>query len=385
MAPKAKKTTTKKETTKKTRAGPYEAPPPAPDQAPPQPDAEEKKKFRVACKAGLLTYIHGDTDIGNLEDLSEMFFDLKAKFKNDLNLSLCLEICPKTNVYHLHLFFQCDEVIDCDLQYFKTSKSGTVSDCKPNNGGNILRGHFYVQCEWKSSQVCCKFDVYVKPLEKWVMDLWKDDKIEKIKDALAAYKLLKPQLVQQIDCQQNYYDKLKCEKMIAERQDRMEAKKRKFAPVPVVVQWLLQYLEELFRYNFLVLHGPSKKNKTMFAKSLFKNPHVHEDKIDWDGYSWVKNDGIIFDDCNLPDHIWKFVRQNKVLFQASGTVAVNTSATNCYKKDICVVQKPIIICTNDALLEPFVSAPYREWISSNCVWVDVPEVLPFEENVAAVQ
>ena len=51
--------------------------------------------------------------------------------------------------------------------------------------------------------------------------------------------------------------------------------------------------------------------------------------------------------------------------------------TNCFKRDICVVQKPIIICTNDGLLDSFVSGPYREWIQSNCVWYEVTEPIPF--------
>ena len=87
------------------------------------------------------------------------------------------------------------------------------------------------------------------------------------------------------------------------------------------------------------------------------------------------NGSIIFDDVNLPDHIWKYVRTNKVMFQSSSIVAVNTSATNCYKRGVCVVQTPIIICTNDGLLGNFVSAPYREWIESNCVWLDLHEPL----------
>ena len=107
------------------------------------------------------------------------------------------------------------------------------------------------------------------------------------------------------------------------------------------------------------------------------------DKVDWDGYSWLENGCIIFDDINQPDHIWKYLRTNRVLFQSSSIVAVNTSATNCYKRDVCVVQKPIIICTNDGLFEPFVSAQYRKWIEANSEWVDISEpvlsvVRPFE-------
>ena len=67
------------------------------------------------------------------------------------------------------------------------------------------------------------------------------------------------------------------------------------------------------------------------------------------------------------------------MFQSSSIVLVNTSATSCYKRDGCVVQKPIIICTNDGLLDNFVSAPYGEWIEANSVWVDVDQPIPFED------
>merc|ERR1711924_567060 len=74
---------------------------------------------------------------------------------------------------------------------------------------------------------------------------------------------------------------------------------------------------------------------------------------------------------------------NKVFMQAGvcKTMAINTSSTNCYKRDICVVGKPIVICTNDGLLEPFVSAEYRKWIEANCVWVDIEDPIPFLDEV----
>jgi len=175
----------------------------------------------------------------------------------------------------------------------------------------------------------------------------------------------------------NYNKKIRVQKQLQERNDRMVLKLSLFAPIEVVENWKKQFLEEEFRYEFLVLEGPSKMRKTEFAKSLFKKPFIHKDKIDWSDYDWEVHDCIIFDDVNLPDHIWKYVRTNKVLFQSSSTVAVNTSATNCYKLDVCVVQKPIIICTNDGLLDNFVSAPYREWIQSNSVWLTIESPIPF--------
>jgi hypothetical protein len=331
-------------------------------------------KFRVACKAGLLTYNDPAEDV----DLVEMSKELKEKFTADIHLSLCVE---KESRLHVHVFFESDSVIDCDLAYFETTKSGKPGDFKANRGKNVDRGHWYVQCEWKKSHITCEFDRLIKPAEKWVMDEWKNDKIEKVQEALAAYKLLKPQLQQQIQSVMNYQEKEKVNKLLCDRDLRIQETMKKFAKFTSVEEWRAQYVVEQLRYKFLVLCGPSKLRKTEFAKSLFPKYHHHKDKIDWDGYSWLDNGSVIFDDINLPDHIWKYVRQNKVLFQASSIVAVNTSATNCYKRDVCVVQKPIIICTNDGLLDNFVSAPYREWIEANSVWVDVAVPIPFKDEV----
>lgn len=346
MAPKANKTTTKK--------------------------VEEKpKKFRVQCKAALLTY--NEVSLETQADLVEMYNELKVKYP-DVKFSVCLE---KEARLHCHVFFESDVVVDCDLSHFETKKSGKVGDCKPNNGRNLQRGHWYVQCKWKKSHICSHFDLLVKPNTKWLIDEWRNEKIEKITEALAAEKLLDPRIQMQISAVNNYNEKEKIKGLVGERNERIKEKMHKFAPNDLVEEWKSQFLEEENRYKFLVLCGASRLRKTEFAKSLFENPFIHKDKIDWDGYSWLDNGCVIFDDINLPDHIWKYVRTNKVLFQASEYVSVNTSATNCYKRDVCMVQKPIIICTNDALLEKYVSQPYEEWIKSNCVWINLSQPLPF--------
>ena len=347
-------------------------------ESPAEPAGEKKEAYRVQCKAGLLTY--NNSLIQSIEGLEKHHEELRAKFPNhDLELSSCVE---KESRLHMHTFFSSDTKMDCDLSNFSTAMSGKVDDCKPNRGTNVARGHYYCQCKWKSSQICCKFDIVKHPCGEWLMNYWKDGKVEKIIEALAAEKLLTPRFQMQIQAVNNYNEKVRVEKMLAERKHRMQRKLKKFAVIPKVQVWLEQYESEEFRYKFLVLHGPSQMRKTQFARSLFKNPHVHQDKIDWDGYSWESNDAIIFDDVNIPDHIWRFVKINKVLMQAQqDPVPVNVSATNCFKRDICVCQKPIVICTNDNLLDPFVSAEYRLWIEANCVWLDVEEPIAYFDDV----
>ena len=72
---------------------------------------EKEKKFRVQSKCGLLTY--NETKVETEADLDEMRTELKAKFKHDISLSLCVE---KEGRLHNHVFYECDSVIDCDLK-----------------------------------------------------------------------------------------------------------------------------------------------------------------------------------------------------------------------------------------------------------------------------
>lgn len=368
MAPKkarARKTTTKKEAKKKKEDG----------------EDGEKKKFRCNSKAGQLTY--NNVLFETEEDLKQHHVELRAKVKHDLVLSTCLE---KESRLHAHTFIEIvgDNRLDCDLQFLTTSKSGPVGKFIANRGKNIDCGHYYCQCEFKKSYIAMVFDKRVLAKEIWILNWWREGKIERVREALADQNLLTPQNIQRIEVNKNEDEKKKIEKLIAERSERIQLKIKLFCPVDLVVQWQKQYEEELMRYDFLVLEGPSKCRKSYLAMSLWKNYFRHKDKIDWAGYNWLHHDCIIFDDINEPIHIWQYVKKNKVMFQASETVAVNTSATNCYKVDICVVGKPIIICTNDGILDKYCSAEFQEWLKINSVWIKVVKPFALIEDVPAL-
>jgi hypothetical protein len=368
----AKKTTTKKRKTNELEEKKSEIEKPA-----------VKKPYRVQCKAGLVTYNNPNVGVMDYKEfLQRVKVELQTK-RPDFELSLCLE---KESRLHMHIFYETTESCDFDLQYLATALSGEVGDIQRNNGKNLGQGHYYCQCVYKTSHVECIFDVKKNPCGDWLMNLWKRDKIEDIERALAAEKLSHPRYQMQISAVNNQREKEKVEKMIEERAARMKAKLKRFAVIPEVQQWLELFESEDFRYPFLVLCGPSKLRKTEFAKSLFKNPFPHKDKVDWDGYAWDKNDAIIFDDVSKPDHIWQYVKKNKVLFQSSGIVSVNNSSTNCYKRDICVCQIPIVICTNENVKEPCVSAEDIAWIGANSVWITVSSPIPFfDEKPVAIE
>ena len=134
-------------------------------------------------------------------------------------------------------------------------------------------------------------------------------------------------------------------------------------PFPVIDKWLEQYKKTWFRYTFLILWGPSKMGKTELARSYFKNPFEHRDNVCWTGYDDERHDAIIFDDVKC---VYRYIRENRALFQGCDCAVVQTSATNVYARTIDVAQKPIVVTTNDR--------PWGDdWIRANSVQVEINE------------
>ena len=89
-----------------------------------------------------------------------------------------------------------------------------------------------------------------------------------------------------------------------------------FPEIPEVTAWLALFKEEVDRYPFLVILGPSRSRKTEMAKALFKAPL--ELKVGWltqipdrmRTFSRKKHDAIVFDDLRdfqyIVDHQEKF-------------------------------------------------------------------------------
>ena len=124
---------------------------------------EDESKYRVQCKAGMLTY--NECNIITKEDLEAHHKELKEKFKHNLILSSCIE---RESRLHMHTFFDCTEKMNCDLQFFATKKSGPVGDIQNNRGKNVSQGHYYCQCTWKKSHIMCIFDEKKKSARRLV-------------------------------------------------------------------------------------------------------------------------------------------------------------------------------------------------------------------------
>jgi len=331
-------------------------------------DDSEGKEFQIKAKAVLLTY-HIETDL--CPDL-QTFISTFSDFLHDSDrVSYCRE---RGSSNHFHVFLERMKQIDCSSKHFN------LFDCNPNAQPNLCkgsgfrlaadRGHFYVYCEYKNTHL--ESQATWMPCEdyvvrsKWIMDLWGKNKIndDQVIPCLAHYKCLTPATEAQI--RMSVARKKSDDKALHKRarMARLTSTLQTFIPNSHVDSWKLSYDTESFRYKFLTLVGPSRLGKTQYARSLFTNPFVHSDSICWHGYDEDHHSCVIFDDVKS---IWKYVSDNRALFQAAGDVTVQTSATNLYAICVDVFAKPLIITTN--------SEPTSDWAIANSLIVHVTEPL----------
>ena len=146
---------------------------------------------------------------------------------------------------------------------------------------------------------------------------------------------------------------------------------------PEIEEWKKQYEEELHRYKFLVLVGPSRMGKTQLARSLLGPAALGEilevncasgEEPDLRRFQWSRHKLILFDEVHA-----KQVSTQRLLFQAcTSDVSLACSATNCHSYTIYAHRVRMVLCTNcwepDVRLMP---PEDREWLEKNAVVVPI--------------
>ena len=123
-----------------------------------------------------------------------------------------------------------------------------------------------------------------------------------------------------------------------------------FAEVPEVKAWLALFSQEVDRYPFLVVLGPSRSQKTEFAKALFKNPlELKVGSLEHfpDGmrtFSRKVHDAVVLDDCR--DFAWLVQHQEKLQGKVDAKVefASTPGGTCAYTKWLHRV--PLVVTAN---------------------------------------
>jgi hypothetical protein len=145
---------------------------------------------------------------------------------------------------------------------------------------------------------------------------------------------------------------------------------------------LEQYRAPQARFKFLVLDGPSRMGKTLFARSLCADGDVLElnmaggAQADLRAYDILKHELLLFDEC-APSQ----VLQNKKLFQAGASmIQMGTSTTNVYAFQVYVAGKKFVVSSNVWCQElSRCTVADAQWLQENSVLVKVDRPL-WEEH-----
>lgn len=165
---------------------------------------------------------------------------------------------------------------------------------------------------------------------------------------------------------------------LREARAALSASARPWVELPLVTEWRAQYASHAWRYKFLVLHGPSRTGKSVFARS--QSPEGTTLLVDCSNavvpdmseYNSDQHSLIVFDEASA-----SMILRHKKLFQAPPeVVVVGSSATNCFALRLACYRKMMIICSNRWAHELASLIPEdRAWLQENAVCIEVRKPL----------
>jgi hypothetical protein len=333
-------------------------------------DAATGEYYGIRSQAALFTWqCHFDA------------YELEAMdgFRYVKEWSFCRE---RANRDHSHAFVVFGERCDgLSIQAF--AYKGVPPNCSPSSSRGRSarrswdRAHFYVFCPYKTSHLAS--DGNYRPGRdyavetSWVVQLWRQGKVDEVVECCASFRCLTPTLEGVVTRTIAKQREVKRKVELDRRARILDIGAKDFRVIAAVEYWREQYNTVQPRYKFLWLSGPSGLGKSMFAKSLAVGIHWHSAGVSWAGYDPVDHDMIIFDDIYDQED---YIAKHKPIFQASRSVTVNTSKTNCFAQNVDTAGKKIVVCSN--------YAPRTTWVCANCVHYAVTEPLWVDQHMLDV-
>ena len=260
------------------------------------PEAAAEEGYRVRAVAVLLTYCGEWTQ--TLWKSFVLWVQQKLKAWSVQRWCATLEE-SNAGKLHVHLQLQFSKPVDRLVQFFAWQGRRPNASSHDYLGGgrnranwqqSVDRAFFYVYADKEGTQRDLEGNVCVEGnyqpawtkatsryevMGKWPETLWKQYKLSHAK--YEEYLFLCRDGV--LPRKRNLDAVRQRAEEDAEDKEREATAKRvrantfePFPEVPEVTAWLALFCEEVDRYPFLVLLGPSRSRKTEFAKSFFKNP-----------------------------------------------------------------------------------------------------------------
>ena len=303
--------------------------------------------------------------------------------------AMCMEVCPETYHLqgvirlHLHVFLKgmnnlrlgalSDLALDGAVPVTARTVGGLTAQGSATHRAS-WSGYFYVVAP-KKGQVFALAnkrpwkDFLVNPT--WIMNLLQADKLSFLQARALLCRCSSGVMrnLQELKAIEEEKERLLIDAKEADALASFRAYRRSFKTYDVVDAFLAQFLEDMPRYKFLVLNGPSRLGKTLFARSLAKcDEGLLEvncsagNEPDLRAYRLSKHDTILFDEISP-----RQVASQRKLFQgAAAPVALGTSATNCHSYRVLVYRTKMVLATNvwDEEL-PLLSPVDQDWIMKN--------------------
>ncbi|CAE7510291.1 unnamed protein product [Symbiodinium natans] len=142
--------------------------------------------------------------------------------------------------------------------------------------------------------------------------------------------------------------------------------------------FLPQFARPMFRRSFLVLTGPTRLGKTIYARSLFGHRQTLElnccgvSQPDLRGFNPLVHRAILYDEGSAD-----MVLRNRRLFQGSTEeVTLAHSGTNLFTYSVYVYNVAMILTSNSWLRElEELQSEEREWLEGNSICIDCKQPL----------
>ena len=221
----------------------------------------------------------------------------------------------------------------------------------------------------------------------WAANLWQQGKVSAAtaRAVIVQCKKNVPYLLTNFDRVQKEMTRTSLEDTVTKTLQSLEQKMQPCRRIPEVEAWEQTFTQVQFRYNFLVLDGPSKMGKTLFcrSRSLGSNGPLLEidcagaDTPDLSQYEFGKHTMILCDEGSA-----SMVLRYKKLFQASASYTrLCSSKTNCHAYDVWAHAVKFVVTSNRWWAETErLPREDSDWLWQNSVYVYVDQPLWLQDG-----
>ena len=311
------------------------------------------------------------------------------------DVSCCIEICTTTLKEqlkvkcHLHIWFRC-----CKKIWVKDATKLAFQGQSPNLSGmmgGVVRetrnSSFQGMLYTSSLKVGSVFSYatrepftgyLVQP--SWLMNMLQGQKIsfDTCKEAVLKTCQNVGRYLKDLEVVEQNYRQKEIDEEVVRVQRVLALRRRPFLSLPVVLKWKQQYLEDDFRYRFLVLEGPSQHGKTQFARSLVPEDEILELScsggvpVDFRSFKRHQHKLVLFDEIEAQQ-----VLALRKAFQAGASpVQMGHSATGMYTYSMFLYRIMFVLCSNTWTASLSKLKPDDvSWIEANQIYIKIDKHL----------